>query len=149
MCRNPCNCTKRHFLPAWTVQKKGGNAQTVVRYTSAVTRSRDSVYAAITPYHIQVWDALMSSCLGMWRLIAKKKERKQHHLTVLNLELLTDGVLFKLTRSIKRVMERAEMPFRLELNLDVAARYKRDLISVVNAHMAPAQVQRGVWFFLP
>lgn len=41
-------------------------------------------------------------------------------------------------------MERAEMPFRLELNLDVAARYKRDLISVVNAHMAPPQVQRGV-----
>lgn len=46
-------------------------------------------------------------------------------------------------------MERAEMPFRLELNLDVAARYNRGLISVVNAHMAPPQVQRGVWFFLP
>lgn len=148
MCRNPCNCTKRHFLPAWTVQEKGGTA---VRYTSAVTSGCDSVYAAITPYHIQVGHALMSTCLDTWRLTVKekkkKKKRKQHHLTVLNLELLTDGVLFKLTRSIKRVMERAGMPFRLELNLDVAARYKRDLISVVNAHMAPLQVQRGVWFF--
>lgn len=48
--------------------------------------------------------------------------KKKHHLTALNLEQLTDGVLFKLTRSINRVMERNEMPFRLELNLDVAAR---------------------------
>lgn len=94
-------------------------------------------------------------CQRVWAcdasLLQKKKtkKRKQHHLIVLNLESLTDGVLFKWTRSIKRVMERAEMPFRLELNLDVAARYNRDLISVVNARMAPPQVQRGVGFFLP
>lgn len=63
----------------------------------------------------------MSTRLGTWRLTVIKKKKK-HLLTVLNLEQLTDGMLLKLTRSINRVMERNEMPFRLELNLDVAAR---------------------------
>lgn len=35
------------------------------------------------------------------------------------------------------------MPFRLELNLDVAARYNRGLISVVNAHMVFPSVKTG------
>lgn len=140
MCRNPCNCTKRHFLRACYAAGGAENAQ-AVRHTVYPTRSHGPTCDMSDhvkhepPFTGATVFTMLSQCtarnrkrigVNMYGHVCKhrharniseceKKNLNPLTLSLWNLYQLTDGMLFKLTWSINHVMDHNETPFRLEL----------------------------------
>lgn len=141
MCRNPCNCTKRHFLRACYAAGEGwgwgggGECSSCQTHSLSNTCDMSDHVKHEPPFTGATMFTMLSQCttrnrkriiVNMYGHVCKhrraknisKCEKKNLYpltLSLWNLYQLTDGMLFKLTWSINHVMDHDETPFRLEL----------------------------------
>lgn len=144
MCRNPCNCAKRHFLLAC----HAGGGRSTLKLSDIQSIQHGHMVKHVTCLTMRNTGPLQRSKVFIMlssHCTTQKREHTNHfsdkhvthtgdsgckkkisalwhflipealHCSLWELYQLTDGMQFKLTWSINHVMDHNETPFRLEL----------------------------------